>query len=111
VTGRQPEKQQGWLRVGACTGLIVAPLLWSVNTQLGLILPYAECGSRARPALIGSIIAVLLSLGGAAVSWRSAWPGQTGRFWSGVCALLGVVLAFALLLQTGAAFMLTGCER
>jgi hypothetical protein len=91
--------------------MIIAPLLWAVNMQLGLILPYAECGSRSRPALIGSVIAVLLALGAAAVSWRSAWPGPTGHFWSGVCALLGVVIAFALLLQAGAAFMLTGCER
>jgi hypothetical protein len=57
------------------------------------------------------MVAVLLAIGAAAVSWRSAWPGPTGRFWSGVCALLGVVFAFALLLQAGAAFMLTGCER
>jgi hypothetical protein len=91
--------------------MIVAPLLWAVNMQLGLILPYAECGSRIRPALTGSVIAVLLALGAAAMSWRSAWPGPTGRFWSGVCALLGVVMAFALLLQAAAAFMLTGCER
>jgi hypothetical protein len=91
--------------------MIVAPLLWAVNMQLGLILPYAECGSRIRPALTGSVIAVLLALGAAAVSWRSAWPGPTGRFWSGVCALVGVVMAFALLLQAAAAFMLTGCER
>jgi hypothetical protein len=107
MTGRQ----QRWLRVGACSGMIIAPLLWSVNTQLGLILPYLECGSHLRPALIGSILAVLLALGAAAVSWRSAWPGHTGRFWSGVCALLGALLAFALLLQVAAAVMLTGCER
>jgi hypothetical protein len=99
------------LRVGACTGMIIAPLLWAVNIQLGLILPYAECGSRYRPALISSVIAVLLALGAAAISWRSAWPGPTGRFWGDVCSLLAVVLAFALLLQAGAAFMLTGCER
>jgi hypothetical protein len=91
--------------------MVIAPLLWAVNMQLGLILPYAECGSRIRPALIGSVIAVLFALGAAAVSWRSAWPGPTGRFWSGVCALLGIVMAFALLLQAAAAFMLTGCER
>jgi hypothetical protein len=105
------EKQQRWLRIGACTGMIITPLLWTVNTQLGLILPYAECGSRFRPAFISSIIFLLLALGAAVVSWRSAWPGHTGGFWSGVCALLGVVFAFALLLQAGAAFMLTGCER
>jgi hypothetical protein len=99
------------LRIIACTGLIVAPLLWAANSQLGQILPYSECGSRYRPALIASIVAVLLSLTAAAVSWRSPWPGPTGRFWSLVCTLLGVVFAFALLLQAGAAFMLTGCER
>jgi hypothetical protein len=105
------EKQQTWLRVCACTGMIIAPLAWTVNTQFGLILPYAECGSPVRPALIGSIVALLCALGAAVISWRSAWPGPAGRFWSEVCALLGVILAFALLLQTGAAFMLTGCER
>lgn len=105
------ERRQRWLRVGACSGMIIASLLWTVNTQLGLILPYAECGSHARPALIGSVIAVVLALGAAGVSWRSAWPDHTGRFWSGACALFGIVLAFALLLQSAAAFMLTGCER
>jgi hypothetical protein len=105
------DRHQRWLWIGACSGMIIASLLWTVNTQLGLILPYAECGSRFRPALIGSILAVLLALAAAGVSWRSAWPGHTGRFWSGVCALLGAVLAFAILLQAAATFMLTGCER
>jgi hypothetical protein len=105
------EKQERWLRIGACTGMIIAPLLWTVNTQLGLILPYTECGSRFRPLLISSIIVILLAVGAAVVSWRSPWPGHTGRFWSGVCALLGLLFAFAMLLQAAAAFMLTGCER
>jgi hypothetical protein len=104
-------KQQRWLRIGASTGVIMGPLLWAVNTQLGLILPYSECGSRWRPALISSIIALLLALGAAVVSRRRNWPGHTGRFWSSVCAMLAVIFAFALLLQAGAAFMLTGCER
>jgi hypothetical protein len=102
---------QRWLRVGACTGMIVAPLLWAANTQLGQILPYWQCELRWRPLLISSGVAVLLALSAAVVSWRSAWPGHTGRFWSGVCALLALVFAFALLLQVGAALMLTGCER
>jgi hypothetical protein len=105
------QKNQRWLRLGTCTGMIVGPLLWVANTQLGQILPYAECGSHYRPALIISVIAVVFALCASAVSWRLPWPGPTGRFWSGVCALLGVVFAFALLLQAGAALMLTGCER
>jgi hypothetical protein len=105
------DKHQRWLRVGTCAGIIIAPLLWTANSQLGLILPYVECGSRSRPALISSIITVLLAAAASVISWRSAWPGSTGRFWAGVCALLAIVFAFALLLQAGAAFMLTGCER
>jgi hypothetical protein len=61
--------------------------------------------------LIISGIAVVLALGAGAVSWRLPWPSTAGRFWSGVCALLGVIFAFALLLQAGAALMLTGRER
>ena len=105
------DKHQQWLRVGTCAGIIIGPLLWTANSQLGLILPYVECGSRIRPALITSIVAVLLATSAAVISWRSAWPGPTGRFWGGVCALLALIFAFALLLQAGAAFMLTGCER
>jgi hypothetical protein len=91
--------------------MIGPPLLWAIDSQLGLVLPHSECGSRYRPALIVSVIAVLLALGAAFVARRSGWPSPAGRFWSGVCALLGLVLAFALLLQAGAALMLTGCER
>lgn len=105
------DKHQQWLRVGTCAGIIIGPLLWTANSQLGLILPYVECGSRIRPALITSIVAVLLGTSAAVISWRSAWPGPTGRFWAGVCTLLALIFAFALLLQAGAAFMLTGCER
>jgi hypothetical protein len=103
--------RQRWLRIGACTGMIVPGLLWAINLELGQILPYSECGSRYRPALIASAIAVLLALGAAGVSWRTGWPTPAGRFWSGLCALFGIVLAFALLLQAGAALILTGCER
>jgi hypothetical protein len=102
---------QRWLRICASAGMIVAPALWAMNSQLGQILPYTECGSRYRPALIVSIAAMVFAVGAAAVSWRRPWAGSTGRFWSDVCALIGIIFAFALLLQAGAAFMLTGCER
>jgi hypothetical protein len=104
-------KEEYWCRLATCAGLISGPLLLAMNTQLGEILPYAECGSSFHPMVLISILAASLSLVSGYISWRSPWPGHAGRFWSGVCALLGVVFAFALLLQTGAGLVLTGCER
>jgi hypothetical protein len=102
-------KQEYRRRLATCAGLISGPLLWAMNTQLGEILPYAECGWSLHPMVLVSILAASLSLASGYVSWRNPWQGHAGRFWAGVCALLGVV--FALLLQAGAGLVLTGCER
>jgi hypothetical protein len=104
-------KYENLRRLVTCAGLIFGPLLWAMNTQLGEILPYAECGSSLHPMVLISILATSLSLVSGYVSWRNPWSGCTGRFWSAVCALLGLVFSFALLLQTGASLVLTGCER
>jgi hypothetical protein len=98
-------------RLTACAGLIAGPALWAVSTQLGLILPYAECGSRFRPLLISAVVTTLLVIGSGFVSWRAPWPGRTGRFTAQTCALLAGLLAYAMLLQVLASAMLTGCER
>jgi hypothetical protein len=98
-------------RLLACAGLIGGPALWALATQLGLILPYAECGSRLRPLLVAAIVTTLLAFGSAWVSWRAPWPGRTGRFMAGTCALLAISLAASMLLMALASAMLTGCER
>jgi len=98
-------------RLPACAGLIAGPAAWAVNTQLGPILPYAECASRVSPAVLASVIAVLLALAGAWISWRHPWPTAAGRFTARLGALMGVTFAFALTLQGAAGLMLTGCER
>jgi len=95
----------------ACAGLIAAPALWALSTQLGLILPYAECGSHFRPLLICAALTLLLVLAAARLSWRAPWPGRTGRFTARMCALLALALGFAVLLQAVASALLTGCER
>lgn len=95
----------------ACAGLIAASACWAVSTQLGLILPYAECGSHFRPLLIVTALLTLATLGTSVVSWRAPWPGRIGQFTAQLSALFAVVLAFAMVLQVLAASMLTGCER
>ncbi|MBV8916373.1 MAG: hypothetical protein JOZ05_25465 [Acetobacteraceae bacterium] len=103
-----------WARYGpvvACAGLIAAPALWALLTQLGLILPHAECSSRLRPLLISALITTLLVFASAWVSWRAPWPGRTGLFTARMSALLAISLSAAMLLQSLASAMLTGCER
>ena len=104
-------------------GLALAPLLWAVNTQLGEILPYAECGSGVRLDAVISLPAALVALAAGVVSWRFAgWPKSqaadqgaaypaTVSFVGGLGALAGPLFAFALLLQAFSSLVVSGCQR
>jgi hypothetical protein len=99
-----------WLAVYA--GAIVGTSLWAVNMQLGQILPYAECGSRFSPEILISLAAAGVSLVCGWISWCSSESAtHTRRFVASVSALLGLVFAFALVLQAASALLLTGCEQ
>jgi hypothetical protein len=102
-----------WLPIGA--GAIAGVSTWAVNMQLGQILPYAECSSRFYPEVLISFAAAGVSMIFGWISWRSARCGatanRTGRFAATVSALLGLMFAFALLLQAASTLILTGCER
>jgi hypothetical protein len=118
-----------WLATFA--GAIAGASLWAVNMQLGQILPYVECGSRYDPELVVTAAAAAASLLCGWVSWRSTgrsfarstqcspvgFPdhaeaaNRAFRFAATVSALLGVMFAFALLLQAASTLILTGCER
>lgn len=96
-------------------GCVLGPGAWLANTQLGQVLPYAECGGDFRASLLFSGLGIGLSVLGAYASWRgSALRGAPTRpfaFIGSLGALLGLLFAFALLLQGAAAMVLTGCER
>jgi hypothetical protein len=103
-----------------CAGLMIGPLAWAINTQLGQILPDLECSNRF-PLLAGiSITLALLSLAAGVLSWRcdieesEARPAdviETPNFIAMLGALTGALFAFPLLLQALSAVVLTGCER
>jgi hypothetical protein len=106
-----------------CLGLVLPPLLWAINTQLGQVLPYAECGSRLKLAAITSLTAAVLSLAAGFLSWRTtiqnksdstsqvtAYPASFG-FVGLLSGLAGATFAFTLLLQGLSSLVLTGCER
>ena len=95
-------------------GMVVGPALWALSTQLGQILPYAECGARIRASTLFAAIAMVLTLGSAWLSWRGAagLRGQQAmRFTGQLGALMGLLFAFALLLQGAATLVISACER
>jgi hypothetical protein len=99
----------------AWAGLVIGPVAWAVNMQLGQILPYPECGASFRPSPLISGLGVLLSLGGAALSYRvsNLRRPDTGMlgFVGSLGALMGPLVAFALLLQFLSGLLITACAR
>jgi hypothetical protein len=106
-----------------CAGLAIAPALWAVNTQLGQILPYADCRSGVKLDAWASLPFALLALAAGFVSWRyagwrqseaaranAAYPA-TVSFIGWLGALNGALFAFALLLQGFASLAISGCQR
>jgi hypothetical protein len=96
-------------------GLLIAPLLWMINTQLGEILPYLDCQYQARLSATTSFAAAAAASLSAAISWRSgsyARPiAATLSFFGSMSTLAAAIFAFALLMQGVASLVLSGCER
>jgi hypothetical protein len=101
--------------LAACAGLIVAPAVWAVSTQLGQVLPYAECRGPLHLSAIAASLGLLAAAASGWLSWRSASRAAVGdgafRFVARLAGALGAVFAFALLLQAMGGIVLTGCER
>jgi hypothetical protein len=101
-----------WSRLLPWAGCVLGPACWLVNTELGQVLPHAECGAALRPSILSGFLGAALSVLGAWLSWRAARQREgQARFIGRVGAMAGLVVAFALLLQGAAALVLSGCER
>jgi hypothetical protein len=106
------------IRVATWTGLWLPGLVWVTNTQLGQIVPLLDCTRQVRWSALVSAIFMVLALLAALVSWRFARSAPLGfgsprtiRFDAAVSAVSALVFAFALMLQTIASLMVSGCER
>ena len=80
--------------LAACAGSIVAPALWALNTQLGQVLPYAECGGAAGGSARSAsslCLACRLPVRLGLVARRVALPigGRALRFVAGCAACAG----------------------
>ena len=98
-------------------GLLIAAAAWAINTQLGEILPYADCRNQSRWSAIVSFLGLAAACLAGALSWR--WnqrrlaPPLTAAstFIASMGALSALVFAFALSMQGIASLVLSGCER
>ena len=106
------------IRFSLIAGLLIAPLAWAINTQLGEILPYLHCQHQARSSAIAAFSGMLLACLAAIVSWRSTSRAHmaaaltaTSGFLGALSALSALIFAFALSLQGIASLVLSGCER
>ncbi len=99
--------------VGKLGGLILAPTLWALNTQIGQILPYADCEQRANWSLGTSAVLAAAALGSTVLSY---WVGdspkaRTASFLSRLSFTVGLIFVFALVMQGAAAALLNPCQR
>jgi hypothetical protein len=92
-------------------GLVLGPIGWACNTQLGEILPYSQCGSELPLTAMSSMVFVLLAIGAGLVSWTAAPLRGVARFVSALSGLSGLTFGYALALQAASGFILSGCER
>jgi hypothetical protein len=103
-------------------GFVLGPLAWTVNTELGQVLPHAECGTPIPASALISLAAIAVALIGAFLSWRASrtrvsnqphyLEGRASmRFLDQLGTLVGVTFAFALVLQSAAGFIVSPCER
>ena len=92
-------------------GWILGPVCWLANTQLGQMLPYAECAGGFRFSILASFLGASLAALGGLLSWRGSRRQGQVRFFGTAGALVGLTIAFALVLQGAAALVLSGCER
>jgi ABC-type nickel/cobalt efflux system permease component RcnA len=108
----------GFASAARFAGLVAGPVLWAINMQAGQILPYSDCTTHLRFSAWLSICLAVLAFGSALMSWRARIYSSHGeaaerphRFLAILGGLVGLVFGFALVLQSAAGIVLTGCER
>jgi hypothetical protein len=94
-------------------GLIWAPLVWAINTQLSQMLPYADCRGHTHLMALTACAAVVLTLGASSLSYarlRTA-SSRESVFIGWLSVLCGLIFTLALIFQEAATLLLSPCER
>jgi di/tricarboxylate transporter len=93
------------------TGMLAAGLGWALTDQLGSNLVFYKCGA-AHPLLMIAIglVGLAATFLGGLVSWRQREREQGGRhFVALIGAMMAVLFAVAIFLQTAASLFLPRC--
>ncbi len=102
----------------ALAGWLVGPVCWAVAVQAGQILPYVDCRTQSPWSLTVPLVGAALSLASAGLAWRGQAGGRSGArrgdaafsLVASLGVMLGLLMAFAMLLQAIGPMVLTGCE-
>jgi hypothetical protein len=97
---------------GRFYGFAIAPVAWALTTQLGQILPYADCAARTNWTLAACAGALTASAAGAVAAgrhWRQWSPSQ--RKFGQTFLAIALVFVFAICLQGAASMLLSPCAR
>jgi hypothetical protein len=102
----------------ALAGWLVGPFCWAVATQAGQVLPYVDCRAQSPWSLTVPLAGALLSAASAWLAWRGLAGRRSGMrrddmafaLVASLGAMLGLLLAMAMLLQAIGPMVLTGCE-
>lgn len=91
----------------------MAPAAWAITTQLGQILPYADCARQMPSTLIAAAAGVVIALSGAALSYfaQQSEHGPTQLFIGRLSVGMGLAFGFALTLQALATGLVNACQR
>lgn len=101
------------LRITNFAGLFFAPMAWLINTQLGQILPAADCADRMSVTAVAAFGSAAVAAACAVLSQRSSGAGvsRLSGFVASVSTLTALIFAFALLLQGAASVLLSPCAH
>jgi hypothetical protein len=106
-----------------CAGLVFGPAAWAGNMQASLFLPLIECRAGLALSLPLTAACILVAMIGGAISFRQWWavgrdPARdrsayphSFEFVCATGALVGTIVAFALLLQAIASLAVSPCLR
>jgi hypothetical protein len=95
------------------SGLVLAPLIWAANTQLGQILPYSDCRTQIPLSAAVSILLTLLTVAAALfpLAERTPVAARTALFVNRLSLLTGLAFSFAMLMQSAATLLVGPCQR
>ncbi|QTK82056.1 Hypothetical protein AT6N2_L1262 [Agrobacterium tumefaciens] len=93
--------------------LFFAPVAWLLNTQLGQVLPPADCAIAVNVTAAVSFGCAVVALASAVIAQgrRGVETSRLSLFIASLSVLIALIFAFALLLQGTASLLLSPCAR